>query len=153
MNLIDFLLKAKTAGYATGGEGNEIDFEDGARGFELCEEKYRYVDRYFGFNPFSGTESVYDSEGRLIWIMNYYGSVSKNFKEPSKIYSEIKKAMQQITAEYPFRGPPSFTESGLSYSNVQSGNLSAFSGKETIKGGNDEVYSLFYHGGTIEQNT
>jgi hypothetical protein len=33
VDLIDFVLEAKIAGYATGGEGNEIDFEDGSKGF------------------------------------------------------------------------------------------------------------------------
>lgn len=153
MKLIDFLLEAKVAGYATGGEEGEIEFKDGSKGFELCSKKFKYIDRYFGFNPFSGTESVYDSEDKLIWVMNYYGSVSEKFKEPAKVYNVLKSAMQKITTEFPFRGPPSFIESGLLYTNDQSGDVFSFSGKETIKDSNEEVYSLFYHGGSIVQST
>jgi len=69
--LIDFIMKAKISGYASGGEGQERKFDDGSLGFEFMANGYKYLDRYYGFNPFSGTEHVYDDNGSLIWTMNY----------------------------------------------------------------------------------
>ncbi len=65
MELIEFIIKAKLSGYATGGESREKTFDDGSRGFEFESGGYRYQDRYYGFNPFSGTEHVYDAKGDL----------------------------------------------------------------------------------------
>ena len=57
MTLIDFILKAKLSGYASGGEGQERKYDDGAVGFEIVARGYRYIDRYHGFNPFAGYDT------------------------------------------------------------------------------------------------
>ena len=73
MTLVEFIIKAKLSGYAAGREVRKKKFKDGSLGFEFKSEEYRYIDRYYGFNPFSGTEHVYDAGGILIWKMNYHG--------------------------------------------------------------------------------
>ncbi len=73
MALVDFIIKAKIAGYATGGENQELKFDDGSIGFEFASDEHKYIDRYYGFNPFSGTEHIYDRNEALIWKMNYFG--------------------------------------------------------------------------------
>ena len=73
MNLVDFIIKAKLSGYANDGENQEKYFNDGSKGFELTSDDYRYLDKYYGFNPFTGSEHVYKSDNTLIWAMNYYG--------------------------------------------------------------------------------
>jgi len=105
MTLIDFIIKAKLSGYASGGEGQELKFEDGSKGFELVSGDYRYLDSYNGFNPFSGSERVFDSDNILVWVMNYYGEVLPNCSDPKGIYSFLKDAMLLISPEYQFRGP------------------------------------------------
>ena len=149
LDLLDFILKAKLAGYATGGEGNELAFTDGFKGFEFCSSGYRYVDKYYGFNPFSGTESVFGESGALIWVMNYFGGVNACSNEPNRIYDTLKLAMQAIDRTHPFRGPEMFENRGLVYRNEQFGNLDVFQGVETISSGATELYSLYYHGGSL----
>ena len=66
ITLIDFIIKAKLSGYAGSGEGQELKFNDGSKGFEFLSGDYRYLDRYNGFNPFSGSERVFDSDNNLV---------------------------------------------------------------------------------------
>lgn len=87
MTLIDFILKAKMSGSASCGEGQEKKFDDGSVGFEIVSDGYRYLDRYDGFNPFVGSEQIFDSNNALLWVMNYFGEVLPNDSEPKKIYS------------------------------------------------------------------
>ena len=87
MTLIDFILKAKLSGYASGGEGQEKKFDDSSVGFEIVSDGYRYLDRYDGLNPFVGSEQIFDSNNALLWVMNYFGEVLPNDSEPKKIYS------------------------------------------------------------------
>ena len=84
MNLLDFILESKNLGYASGGEGQEKTFDDGSRGFEFTRHGYRYVDRYYGFNPFTGTEHIFAANGPLLWAMNYYGLVLAHMPRPDE---------------------------------------------------------------------
>ncbi len=149
MALIDFILKAKKSGYAAGGEGKQRLFEDGARGFEWVADGYRYLDRYYGFNPFSGSEYVFNSDNVLTWTMNYYGEVLATHLEPNIVYAFLKQAMASITPEYPFRGPAKLEKGNLRYQNEQNGTLDRFYGVESIYDGKDRVYYLHYHGGRM----
>jgi len=81
MTPIDFIIKAKLSSYAIGGEDQEKKIDDGSLGFEMVSDGYRYLDRYNGFNPFAGSEHVYDSENALIWVMNSYGEVLPSHSE------------------------------------------------------------------------
>lgn len=153
MELIDFIIKAKLSGYATGGESQEQKFEDGSLGFVFENEGYKYIDRYYGFNPFSGTEHLYNNENELIWKMNYWGLVIPNSSDPKKIYSFLSDAMSLITIEYPFRGPPIYEKNSLKYTNRQMGSFESFNGVEQIFEENKKVYDLYYHGGTMQQIT
>lgn len=151
MTLIDFVIKAKLAGYAGGGEGLEKDFSDGFRGFELKSHNYRYVDRYAGFNPFAGSEYVFSTTDELVWTMNYYGKVVARQIDPAQIYSFLREALLQITSENPFRGPAHLEFGDLRYENLVNGSFESFHGMESIYEGNDRVYILYYHGGTLNR--
>ncbi len=151
MTLIDFILKAKLSGYASGGEGQEKKFDDDSIGFEMESAGYRYLDRYNGFNPFAGSEQIYDSNNALLWVMNYYGEVLPSDSEPKRIYSFLKEAMLLITSEYPFRGPAKLEKQNLRYENLQHGALERFHGIESIYENDERVYVLYYHGGKINK--
>lgn len=152
MTLIDFLLKSKLSGYASGSEGQKIRFNDNSIGFEILSDRYRYLDRYYGFNPFVGTEYVFDSNKALLWTMNYFGEVLKNVSESEKIYSFLREAMFLITPESPFRGPSHFEKQSLRYENQQHGSLNHFHGIESIYRDDEKVYVLYYHGGSIKRD-
>lgn len=149
MTLIDFIIKAKLSGYASGGEGQEIEFDDGSKGFELDSDSYKYLDRYNGFNPFAGCEHVYKPGNTLIWVMNYYGEVLPNCSDPKSIYSFLKEAMLLINAEYPFRGPAQLEKQNFKYVNHQIGSIDSFHGIETIFENEEKAYVLYYHGGRL----
>ena len=151
MNLLDFVIKAKLAGYAAGEESQKQQFEDGSLGFIYQDSEYKYVDRYFGLNPFSGTEHLYNKENELIWKMNYWGMVFPDHPDPKKIYSFLIDAMSLITKEYPFRGPSIHEKGSLRYVNNQQGFFDNFNGVESIFEGDDKVYELYYHGGSMKQ--
>lgn len=151
MDLIDFIIKAKIKGYATGGETQELKFDDGSIGFKYASDGLNYIDRYYGFNPFSGTEHVYDSNNSLIWIMNYYGKILDRSYDEKIIYAFLREAMSLISPEYPFRGPPRLERGNLIYVNQQNGTLDGFNGLETIYERGEKVYCLHYHGGTMKK--
>lgn len=152
MALIDFILKAKLSGYASGGEGQQKKYDDGSVGFEIVTTEYRYLDRYNGFNPFAGYEKIFDSNNVLLWTMNYFGEVLPSASEPKKIYSFLKEAMLLISPEYPFRGPAKLERQIFRYENQQHGTLNRFHGIESIYENNERVYILYYHGGKMQKN-
>ncbi|MBU2513245.1 hypothetical protein KJ966_18025 [bacterium] len=148
MELIDFIIKAKLDGYAAGGEGEEISFDGGYRGFKYANATFSYLDRYTGFNPFSGTETVFRVAGNQpIWIMNYFGKADLPSSELALLYSFLKEAMQLIDHSFPFRGPELFLKNGWRYKNRQNGDLKVFHGTEEVYFEGQKVYELFYHGG------
>jgi hypothetical protein len=149
ITLLDFILHGKISGYASGGEGQEKTFDDGSRGFEFTKDGYRYLDRYYGFNPFTGTEQIYTVNGPLLWVMNYYGQVLPRCTDPMKVYTFLKEAMRLVSPEYPFRGPALFEKGGLMYENQQHGTLDSFHGTESIFENHEKVYILHYHGGKV----
>jgi hypothetical protein len=149
MILLDFILQGKVSGYASGGEGQEQIFDDGSRGFEYVAHGYRYLDRYYGLNPFTGTEHIYAGDGPLLWVLNYYGQALPECSDPMKIYSFLKEAMRRVSPEYPFRGPATFEKNGMRYENEQHGTLDSFHGTETIFEDGEKVYFLHYHGGKV----
>lgn len=153
MDLVNFIIKAKIEGYATGGEKQELKFDDGSIGFKFEIDGYKYIDRYYGFNPFSGTEHVYDSDEALIWKMNYYGEIIGTPSDPKIVYGFLREAMASITPEYPFRGPAKMVKGNLIYANQQDGTLDAFNGHEAIYENENKIYYLHYHGGNMQRNT
>ncbi|MCP4746197.1 MAG: hypothetical protein GY874_08660 [Desulfobacteraceae bacterium] len=151
MTLIDFILKAKLSGYASRDEGKEKKFNDGSVGFEILTDEYRYLDRYNGFNPFAGSEQIFDSNNGLLWVMNYFGEVLPNGSNPKGIYSFLREAMLLISPDYPFRGPAKLEKQDFIYENQQYGSVDSFHGIESIYENNDKVYVLYYHGGKIQK--
>jgi len=150
MNLINFLIAAKKSGYATNNEKEELKFEDGSKGYQFKSQDFTYIDRHYGFNPFSGSEKIFNSAGILIWRMNYYGEISINCGQPKEVYSFLREAMLRINEEYPFRGPDMLVRNNLKYKNLQQGTLDSFHGIEQIFDKEISVYKLHYHGGIIK---
>ena len=148
MKLNEFLVKAKIESYASGGEGGEKKLPDGTKELNYEEGNFKYRDRYFGFNPFSGEEVVWEN-GKVIWVMNYYGETFGNIFLAKKVFEFLKKAMKQITAERPFRGPKNFKEDDFEYTDENKGNVGNFEGVERIFYKGKEIYNLVYHGGFV----
>ena len=145
---VSFLLKAKQKTYATGGEGNERDLNDGTREMSYREGTLFYRDRYFGLNPFIGEEVVWEDD-KVIWAMNYYGMVTDESIATGEVYRFLQRAMQGVGAERPFRGPNEYEEGDFQYRDASEGTVDQFTGEETIFFQKKQVYLLIYHGGKV----
>ena len=152
MELIEFVVKAKLNSYAgSGGIGDRLG-NDGSKEFTYREGPYSYRDQYFGFNPFIGEEIIWKDD-EPVWGMNFYGRVKhRDLTDAKEIYSFLRKALQQVSRDYPYRGPRTFSEGKWRYSNEPAGGVDNFSGNEKIHYNNQEVYSLNYSGGAINRN-
>jgi hypothetical protein len=148
MEFMAFLLRAKLKTYATRGEGNERNLDDGTRQMSYREGDFFYRDRYFGFNPFVGEEVVWEKD-KVIWAMNYYGGMTDESISAGDVYHFLQKAMQQITAARPFRGPNEYREGEFRYQDQSEGSIDQFSGEEKIFFRDMQVYFLKYHGGKV----
>lgn len=149
MELADFLVEAKSNTYASNGEGGERKLADGSRELEYAAGEWKYRDQYFGFNPFIGEEIIW-KDGAIFWGMNYYGKAIAENIDAKQLYAFLKKALQQVRADRPFRGPAEFVEDDWRYHNESQGAIDSFAGLESIYLGNKQVYELKYNGGSIE---
>jgi hypothetical protein len=153
MEFTEFLVKAKINTYASNGEGGEKILADGCKELVYTEDIWSYRDRYFGSDPFIGEEIV-SSSGLAVWGMNYYGRIIFSGMDAEKInhfLHFLKKALQLVTAERPFRGPADFRKGEWDYSDKSSGSVDKFDGIETICFCGKPVYELKYHGGIIKK--
>jgi hypothetical protein len=148
MNFEEFLVKAKVATYASEGEANEKRLEDGAKELSFENGEYFYRDRYYGSNKFIGEEVVW-KEGKVYWLMNYYGRIFEN-NNSKETYNFLKKAMRKVTKERPFRGPSELIEENWKYFDKSEGTIENFNGKEEIYFKGKKVYELIYHGGLLK---
>jgi hypothetical protein len=149
MELRQFLVRAKTGTYASEGEGDERILADGSKELTFQENEFKYRDRYFGFAPFVGEEVVW-REGKVVWAMNYYGTVFGETVPADQVYRFLGKAMRQLQEDRPFRGPRSFEEQDFQYIDESEGTVENFIGVERILYQGQEVYRLDYHGGCVK---
>ena len=148
MKLEQFLVKAKTSTYASEGEGGEEILADGSKELTFQENEFKYRDRYLGFNPFIGEEIVWHGD-RVVWAMNYYGTVFDEVVSAEQVYRFLGKAMRQVEEDRPFRGPRSFKEQDFEYMDESKGTVEGFVGIERILHKGQEIYRLDYHRGSI----
>jgi len=146
--LSKFLVKAKINTYASSGEGGEKILPDGGKEFKFKERKFKYRDRYFGFNPFIGEEIVWQNE-KIVWGMNYYGEIITKIFSAKDIYYFLQEALKRASEDKPFRGPDNFKKADFEYSNKTKGTVKKFQGEEIIFYKEQIVYKLSYHGGLI----
>lgn len=147
--LKEFLVKAKINTYATSGENREETLENGGKRLVFKDGIFYYQDIYYGFNPFSGQEVVWKNK-ELIWSMNYYGLILSKNISIKDIYEFLKKALQKVPLNLPFRGPANFKEGDFEYINDINGDINKFRGKEKILFKEKEVYNLDYYGGFVK---
>ena len=104
-----------------------------------------YYDTYLGGDKFAGEDALWIS-GAPYWSMNYAGRVmGDNFSGDF-----LKKALLNVTADMPFRGPESFSENGYVYRCETNGSFEWFQGYETISLNGNVIYECYFHGGIIK---
>lgn len=146
--LSKFLVKAKIDTYASSEEGGEKVLPDGSKEFEFRKGKFKYRDRYFGFNSFIGEEIVWQDE-KVVWGMNYYGKIISEIAPAKSVYQFLQEALKKIIEDKPFRGPDNFRGGDFEYINKIKGTVERFEGEEIISYKRKAVYRLVYHGGLV----
>ena len=152
MELKHFVAKAKKDTYASGKKAEKLP--DGSERFIFEDGEWKYQDTYFAFDndfagAFFGTEIVWHA-GKISWCMNYYGQVKSSEANTEKVYAFLRKAMSQLSADRPFRGPSRLKEEDFEYRDESEGDINQFRGTEIILYRGKEVYRLEYHGGIIQ---
>ncbi|NCC71717.1 hypothetical protein EOM09_09165, partial [bacterium] len=112
MDFLDFLIKSKKNTYASSKITDKLN-KDGSKELIFEENEYKYVDRYFGYNPFSGLEVVFRQD-EYIWSMSYYGRIKSNEVSEKEVYSFLKQALLNVNENFPLRGPSVFKKEDLS---------------------------------------
>ncbi len=148
MELPDFLVKAKTHTYASQGEAKERTLDDGAKEFVYQEGDWKYRDRYFGSEAFTGEEIV-TKDNHPVWTMNYYGRVISKSIRSGEMSDFLKESLLQVKPERPFRGPSEYQRNEWKYKDNSAGTIEDFHGEEEIFFNKTKVYKLSYHGGLI----
>jgi hypothetical protein len=150
MELNDFLILAKQHAFNSleGLRNNYKDLDDGFRECVFEQDGYLYRDRYFGVSPFVGRETVF-YEGKAVWVMNYYGRMLDEKTDPRTVIDFLGHVLVEGSNRLPCRGPKFFASNNFVYINHVEGDLREFQGKESILLNGENVYQLYYHGGTV----
>lgn len=146
--LVQFLVKAKRNTYA--GRGAETVGPDGSKNLQYKEGDYVYKDRYFGSERFGGEEVVW-LKGKAVWLMNYNGGITKKIVDSKTVFSFLRKALLQVPADSPFRGPHFYKEGDFEYVDSSSGDITCFRGTEEILYHGEIVHRVEYTGGIIKE--
>ncbi|MGG4608000.1 DUF5680 domain-containing protein [Providencia sp. Me31A] len=143
----DFLIRAKINTYAGSATTSTAPFPN-SKMLTFKDENLVYQDVYFGMNQFAGQEVV-SLDNKPIWSMVYSSQQVKNGHE-NEVYNFLKKALLKIPNNAPYRGPSDLIDgSGLRYQNSPTGDISLFSGVESIWHEEVLLYRLHYSGGWI----
>ncbi len=145
---LDFVGKS---GYADS-KAPITQLEDGSHNLVLENNGFRFHDNWFGGEPYGGRE-VISKDGKVFWMMVYYGEIKQDAGTPAEVYGiTLKEALRQPDTELPVRGPKVFKASnGCTYSFEWTGNLDRFTGEEMIKDPKGKVvYTAEMSGGLVD---
>lgn len=114
---------------------------------------WRYVDIWYGGEPFSGMTTV-SYRGTVCWVMSYHGVIRDCEHQDTILNGCLRPALRNPDPKYPWRGPKSYvSENGLyTYKKVcKPGKLRYFSGREIIRDPNRAiVYRATFQGGYVD---
>lgn len=168
-----FLVKAKRATYAAGVPGTAGP-RAGAQDMSFEEGDFRYLDSYYGGLQFLGQEAVWHN-GLPVWGMNYWGeTIDAALAAVSALSGQadlqsgddsgipefemsgfLKEALMAVGEEAPFRGPwelrRRFGPCEAAYRCHWTGDISGFTGEETIAVDGRAIFRLFFHGGVVRK--
>ena len=148
----DFLIEAKKSTYANGTAEKIESKRLGSKDYEYKKGNMLYHDTYFGGTNFIGEEVVY-IDNKIYWAMNYYGvTLDENLGEEA-MDNALRPALMQVGVSeniIPVRGPREYKNGDFKYTFEVSGDLTNFSGIETIYKNDKKIYELKCNGGLIK---
>lgn len=143
----NFIVEAKKNTFASGAKKEEPT-RPNSKDYVYKKYDYYYHDSHIGDKNFIGEELVWHDE-KLCWGMNYKGEILVN-DTPSGFSKFLKKSLQNVSTENPFRGPKNFVDGDFTYNCNWDGSLESFSGVESISYCGQEIYKLHFHGGKLK---
>lgn len=148
----DFLIEAKKSTYANGTAEKIESSRLGSKDYEYKKDNMLYHDTYFGGTNFIGEEVVY-IDNKIYWAMNYYGvTLDENLGEEA-MDNALRPALMQVGVSeniIPVRGPREYKNGDFKYTFEVCGDLTNFSGIETIYKNGKKIYELKCNGGLIK---
>ena len=148
----DFFIEAKKSTYANGTAEKIESNRLGSKDYEYKKGNMLYHDTYFGGTNFIGEEVVY-IDNKIYWAMNYYGvTLDENLGEET-MDNALRPALMQVGISeniIPVRGPREYKNGDFKYTFEVSGDLTNFSGIETIYKNDKKIYELKCNGGLIK---
>ncbi len=128
-----------------------VAYEDNGKGGKILTRtngNWKYEDEFYGGEPYSGNETLWIDENDVFRCV-YWGKVAEGINF-SDIYTFLRRALKEgPTGECVHRGPESFKENDLEYTNECSGNIEEFVQTERIFVSSKEVYKAYFIGGRI----
>lgn len=146
-----FIVEAKQSTYASGGNKTQVTpVLSGSHQLEFRKGPFFYRDIYYGGDFFAGQETVYHNI-QPIWAMSYSGGINDlvELSQRLEIYDFLKSALREIKPSAPYRGPDELLSGDYHYTNHVLGQISRFSGVESISYKNQHIYQLHYSGGVL----
>lgn len=143
-----FIVRAKAATYVGGGE-KAAPSRSGSHDLTFSEGEWAYQDSYFGGTDFIGQEVVWH-RGEPVWAMNYYGYILRpDLIDAVRAGATIRVALSRLYEEGRFLGGFECEAAHGFYEDRSEGDVSHFSGIETIRVAGTLAYRLDYGGGLI----
>jgi hypothetical protein len=85
--------------------------------------------------------------------MGYSGGMLPEHRDDKEFVQQtftfLKKALMQVTAQSPFRGPPLFKEGEWTYEDGHQGKITDFAGSELIEYKKKPIFVQSYSGGLV----
>jgi len=147
--LKQFLLDSNAAGYIVGDEKQWIKEPDSSTTIPFTKKEWSSHDNFFGGEPYGG-RLVVSYNGKPCWIMVYYGWVAEGVK-PDSVYAMLRKALKNMPADYPVRGPKELVDGEYLYQNTWNGAVERYVGEEQITLNGNIIYKANYLGGLVDQ--
>jgi len=149
-DLLAFVYEATQHGYGSENIAGDENTTDGSSKIPYENGDWRFLDTYYGGEPYSGMSTVF-YKGVSCWTMIYYGRVLPHVDDKQYVYDCLCPALLAATKEYPFRGPANFVaDNGLIYENYWDGNITSFCGSESITDSDGvKQFETCYAGGLV----
>jgi len=134
-----FELEATTTVTEETDASNTITFQDGL---------WHFRDNFFGTDPYGGHEIIH-YDNKPVWIMTYYGQIHDTDLPTQDIHNFLFEALATSPENAPFRGAFTYQNGKFEYRNEIQGDISNFSGRESIWQNGKEIYWFTYAGGLV----
>lgn len=128
---------------------------DGYKTLHYTEGDWEYEDKYTGYFRSWGSETV-KYKGQIIWRSNYGGGVKDKYfgdvdfaKKTFEFLKVVMRNKPQDSDKFFLRGPSQFSNDSYEYKMDSTGDITGFSGNETIRLDGEEIFYHHFMGGLV----